>query len=143
MVSRFQTALWSQVSSSIYLLTFLGHLKTIILNAVPNIYPAAVYSARYISERFLPDKAIDLVDEAASSLRLTQESKPDELEALDREIMTLQIELESLKKETDVFSIERRAKVEGDLLVKRQMAEELTALWQAGAFFSLSLPVPW
>ncbi|KAH9479148.1 Heat shock protein 78, mitochondrial [Psilocybe cubensis] len=92
---------------------------------------AAVYSARYISDRFLPDKAIDLVDEAASSLRLAQESKPDELEALDREIMTLQIELESLKKETDVFSVERRGKVEGDLLVKRQMAEELTGLWQA------------
>ncbi|KAG6381855.1 P-loop containing nucleoside triphosphate hydrolase protein [Boletus reticuloceps] len=58
---------------------------------------AAVYGARYISDRYLPDKAIDLVDEAASALRLAQESKPDELEALDREIVTLQIELESLK----------------------------------------------
>ncbi|KAF9558351.1 P-loop containing nucleoside triphosphate hydrolase protein, partial [Agrocybe pediades] len=92
---------------------------------------AAVYSARYISDRFLPDKAIDLVDEAASSLRLAQESKPDELEHLDREIMTLQIELESLKKETDVFSVERRTKVEEDLLLKRQEAEALTAVWQA------------
>jgi ATP-dependent Clp protease ATP-binding subunit ClpB len=52
---------------------------------------AAVYGARYISDRFLPDKAIDLMDEAASALRLAQESKPDELEALDREIVTLQV----------------------------------------------------
>ncbi|KAI5987742.1 P-loop containing nucleoside triphosphate hydrolase protein [Pisolithus orientalis] len=91
---------------------------------------AAVYSARYISDRYLPDKAIDLVDEAASALRLAQESKPDELEALDREIMTLQIELESLKKETDVFSVERRAKLESDLQRKKGEAEELTAIWQ-------------
>ncbi|KIM39539.1 hypothetical protein M413DRAFT_447019 [Hebeloma cylindrosporum] len=92
---------------------------------------AAVYSARYISDRYLPDKAIDLVDEAASSLRLAQESKPEELQALDRDIMTLQIELESLKNETDVFSVERRTKVESDLLIKRQEADALTALWQA------------
>lgn len=90
-----------------------------------------MYSARYISDRFLPDKAIDLVDEAASALRLAQESKPDELEALDRDIVTLQIELESLKKETDVFSVERREKLEQDLLLKRQEAEQLTAVWQA------------
>jgi len=50
-----------------------------------------VYGARYISDRFLPDKAIDLVDEAASALRIAQESKPDELEALDRDIITLQV----------------------------------------------------
>ncbi|TFK37477.1 P-loop containing nucleoside triphosphate hydrolase protein [Crucibulum laeve] len=92
---------------------------------------AAVYSARYISDRFLPDKAIDLVDEAASSLRLAQESKPDELEALGREIMTLQIELESLKNETDVFSVERRMKVEEELLIKRQESDRLAAIWQA------------
>lgn len=54
---------------------------------------AAVYGARYITDRHLPDKAIDLVDEAASSLRLTLESKPDELEALDREIVTLQVSM--------------------------------------------------
>ncbi|KAJ7597632.1 P-loop containing nucleoside triphosphate hydrolase protein [Mycena floridula] len=92
---------------------------------------AAVYSARYVSERFLPDKAIDLVDEAASSLRLAQESRPDELEALDREIVTLQIELESLKKESDVFSVERRSKVEADLAAKREQAKQLTSVWQA------------
>ncbi|KAL4061946.1 P-loop containing nucleoside triphosphate hydrolase protein [Scleroderma yunnanense] len=91
---------------------------------------AAVYGARYISDRYLPDKAIDLVDEAASALRLAQESKPDELEALEREIMTLQIELESLKKETDVFSVERRAKLESDLQSKKAEAQELTAIWQ-------------
>lgn len=93
---------------------------------------AAVYSARYISERFLPDKAIDLVDEAASALRLAQESKPDELEALDREIMTLEIERESLRNEQDVFSVERRNKVEETLNAKREEAERLTAAWQAG-----------
>ena len=57
----------------------------------PELLLAAVYGSRYISDRFLPDKAIDLVDEAASALRLAQESKPDELEALDREIITLQV----------------------------------------------------
>ncbi|TFK62182.1 P-loop containing nucleoside triphosphate hydrolase protein [Pluteus cervinus] len=92
---------------------------------------AAVYSARYISDRFLPDKAIDLMDEAASSLRLAQESKPDELEKLDRDVMTLQIELESLKKEDDVFSVERRRKVEDELKRKKEEAEELTVIWQA------------
>ncbi|KAG9024973.1 chaperone ATPase hsp78 [Tulasnella sp. JGI-2019a] len=92
---------------------------------------AAVYGARYIPDRHLPDKAIDLVDEAASALRLALESKPDELEALDREIVTLQIELESLRKETDVFSVERREKVERDLLAKREEASKLTTTWQA------------
>ncbi|KAJ8585212.1 P-loop containing nucleoside triphosphate hydrolase protein [Rhizopogon salebrosus TDB-379] len=91
---------------------------------------AAVYGARYISDRYLPDKAIDLVDEAASALRLAQESKPDELEALEREIMTLQIELESLKNEVDVFSVERRTIVEEELRVKKEEAQELTAIWQ-------------
>lgn len=92
---------------------------------------AAVYGARYISDRFLPDKAIDLVDEAASALRLAQESKPDELEALDRDIVTLQIELESLKNETDVFSVERRNKVEDTLAKKRAEAARLEEVWNA------------
>ena len=86
---------------------------------------AAVYGARYTSDRFLLDKAIDLADEAASALRLAQESKPDEPEALDRDIMTLQIELESLKNETDVFSVERRAKVEDMLRRRREDAARL------------------
>ncbi|KAF8637008.1 hypothetical protein AX17_003105 [Amanita inopinata Kibby_2008] len=92
---------------------------------------AAVYGARYISDRYLPDKAIDLVDEAASAIRLAQESKPDELEALDREVITLQIELESLKNETDVFSVERRNAVEETLKAKREEASQLTAIWQS------------
>lgn len=107
-----------------------------IIEEIDNVMSSgAVYSARYISDRFLPDKAIDLVDEAASALRLAQESKPDELESLDRDIVTLQIELESLKKETDVFSVERRNKVEEDLLMKRQAAEALTSIWQAGELY--------
>ncbi|KAF8628075.1 hypothetical protein AX15_004106 [Amanita polypyramis BW_CC] len=95
------------------------------------IVTAAVYGARYISDRYLPDKAIDLVDEAASAIRIAQESKPDELEALDREIITLQIELESLKNEADVTSVERRKSVEGVLGEKRQQASKLTSIWQA------------
>ena len=95
---------------------------------------AATLSNRYITDRFLPDKAIDLVDEAASALRLAQESKPDELEALDRAIVTLQIELESLKNESDVFSVERREKVENELAEKRRQASELTVIWQAGPY---------
>ncbi|KIP01473.1 hypothetical protein PHLGIDRAFT_80531 [Phlebiopsis gigantea 11061_1 CR5-6] len=94
-------------------------------------HPPAVYGARYIADRFLPDKAIDLVDEAASALRLAQESKPDELEALDRAIVTLQIERESLKNESDVFSAERRAQVEDALRAKRDEAARLGAVWHA------------
>jgi hypothetical protein len=93
---------------------------------------AAVYSARCISDRFLPDKAIDLVDEAASALRLAQESKPDESESLEREIMTLQIELESLKNESDTFSVERKNKVEQELNEKREDAAALAGVWQTG-----------
>lgn len=125
MGSRFRTVPWSQVRTVVWLLTRV--LTTFFI-------AAAVYSARYISDRFLPDKAIDLVDEAASSLRLAQESKPDELEALNREIVTLQIELESLKNESDVFSVERKNKVEADLNVRKEEAEKLTALWQAGSY---------
>ena len=91
-----------------------------------------MYGARYISDRYLPDKAIDLVDEAASALRLAQESKPDELEALDRDVVRMEIELESLKAETDVFSVERRSKIEKDLKERKGKAEELTAIWQNG-----------
>lgn len=73
---------------------------------------AAVLSNRYINDRFLPDKAIDLVDEACAVLRLQHESKPDEIQRLDRAIMKIQIELESLKKETDPVSIERKEDLE-------------------------------
>lgn len=90
---------------------------------------AATYSNRYITDRFLPDKAIDLVDEAASALRLQQESKPDPIQALDREIMTIQIELESLRKETDVASKERREKLEEILIEKRKEVYRLNEIW--------------
>src|SRR5439155_25074333 len=73
---------------------------------------AAVRSNRYITDRFLPDKAIDLVDEAASRLRVELDSTPTEIDALDRRIRQLQVELDALKKETDPASRERRAKVE-------------------------------
>ncbi|MCJ1338228.1 chaperone ATPase hsp78 [Bachmanniomyces sp. S44760] len=90
---------------------------------------AASYSNRYITDRFLPDKAIDLVDEAASALRLQQESKPDAIQELDRQIMTIQIELESLRKETDVASTERRAKLAETLKSKQDQASKLTEVW--------------
>lgn len=90
---------------------------------------AATYSNRYITDRFLPDKAIDLVDEAASSLRLQQESKPDPIQELDRQIVTIQIELESLRKETDIQSTERREKLEALLGEKRKESAELTEKW--------------
>ncbi len=76
---------------------------------------AAVLSNRYISDRFLPDKAIDLIDEAASRRRVELDSTPTEIDALDRRIRQLQVELEALKKETDPASRERRAKVEQDI----------------------------
>lgn len=91
---------------------------------------ASTYSNRYITDRFLPDKAIDLVDEAASALRLQQESKPDVIRELDRDITTIQIELESLRKETDVSSCERREKLQDDLKTKQEEAGKLTEAWE-------------
>lgn len=91
---------------------------------------AATYSNRYITDRFLPDKAIDLVDEACSALRLQQESKPDAIRELDRQIVTIQIELESLRKETDVASRERRERLQILLKNKQEVADELTKTWE-------------
>lgn len=91
---------------------------------------AAAYSNRYITDRFLPDKAIDLVDEAASALRLQQESKPDAIRELDRSIMTIQIELESLRKETDIASKERREQLERNLTLKQDELGALTEAWE-------------
>ncbi|CAL9736564.1 heat shock protein 78, mitochondrial [Monosporozyma servazzii] len=90
---------------------------------------AATLSNRYINDRFLPDKAIDLVDEACAVLRLQHESKPDEIQKLDRQIMTIQIELESLKKETDPISEERRDKLKDDLDLKQKELTRLTQIW--------------
>lgn len=92
---------------------------------------AATYSNRYITDRFLPDKAIDLVDEASSALRLQQESKPDAIQELDRQIMTIQIELESLRKETDIASVERRDKLQSTLKEKQEATTKLTEKWEA------------
>ncbi|KAI8137453.1 P-loop containing nucleoside triphosphate hydrolase protein [Fennellomyces sp. T-0311] len=90
---------------------------------------AAIHAHRYISDRFLPDKAIDLVDEACSKLRLQQESKPEALEKLDRQIMTMQIELESLRKESDTLSVERREKLQSELDEKQKESERLSGVW--------------
>lgn len=96
----------------------------------PALVAAATYSNRYITDRFLPDKAIDLVDEAASALRLQQESKPDAIQELDRQIMTIQIELESLRKETDITSKERRERLEETLKQKQADVKVLTEKWE-------------
>ena len=92
---------------------------------------AATLSHRYITDRFLPDKAIDLVDEAASRLRMQIDSKPEELDALDREILQKQIEAEALKKEDDAASRDRLTKLEGELAEAQQKSAEMTAQWQA------------
>ncbi len=92
---------------------------------------AATLSHRYITDRFLPDKAIDLMDEAASRLRMEVDSKPEELDALDREILQKQIEAEALKKEDDAASQDRLAKLERELSELQQQSAGMTAQWQA------------
>ncbi|MDD9717571.1 ATP-dependent chaperone ClpB [Dinoroseobacter sp. PD6] len=92
---------------------------------------AATLSHRYITDRFLPDKAIDLVDEAASRLRMEVDSKPEELDALDREILQKQIEAEALRLEDDAASRERLASLEKDLSDLQQRSAEMTAQWQS------------
>ena len=92
---------------------------------------AATLSNRYITDRFLPDKAIDLMDEAASRLRMEVDSKPEELDALDREILQKQIEAEALKKEDDTASKDRLVKLEKELSGLQDRSTEMTAKWQA------------
>jgi ATP-dependent Clp protease ATP-binding subunit ClpB len=92
---------------------------------------AATLSNRYITDRFLPDKAIDLMDEAASRIRMEVESKPEEIETLDRRIIQLKIEREALKKETDAASKDRLANLEGELANLEQQSSGLTQRWQA------------
>jgi len=92
---------------------------------------AATLSNRYITDRFLPDKAIDLMDEAASRLRMQVDSKPEELDELDRRIIQLKIEREALKKETDAASADRLARLETELTSIEEEADALTARWQA------------
>jgi ATP-dependent Clp protease ATP-binding subunit ClpB len=91
---------------------------------------AAVLSNRYITDRFLPDKAIDLMDEAAARRRTEIESKPEELDKVDREIMTLEIERASLQKEKDPASKERLARLEKELADLKDRQKELQARWQ-------------
>ncbi|MBI9018350.1 MAG: ATP-dependent chaperone ClpB [Phycisphaerae bacterium] len=91
---------------------------------------AATLSDRYIADRFLPDKAIDLIDEAASRLRIENDSMPAELDQLRRQIMQLQIEKEALKKENDKASIERLAKLEKQLANLQEKDNGLSAQWQ-------------
>ncbi|TBN42478.1 ATP-dependent chaperone ClpB [Paracoccus subflavus] len=92
---------------------------------------AATLSHRYITDRFLPDKAIDLMDEAASRLRMEVDSKPEELDQLDRQILQMQIEAEALKKEDDSASRDRLERLEKDLSDLQQRSAEMTARWQA------------
>ena len=95
------------------------------------IVAAATLSNRYIADRFLPDKAIDLIDEAASRLRMQVDSKPEELDELDRRIIQLKIEQEALKKETDSASKERLVKLESELADLEERSASLTQRWKA------------
>ncbi|MBU3890234.1 ATP-dependent chaperone ClpB [Methylosinus sporium] len=95
------------------------------------IVAAATLSNRYISDRFLPDKAIDLVDEAGSRLRMQIDSKPEELDELDRRIIQLRIEQEALRKETDPASKDRLAKLETELAELTEKSSALTQRWKS------------
>ncbi|WP_065333650.1 ATP-dependent chaperone ClpB [Tritonibacter mobilis] len=92
---------------------------------------AATLSNRYITDRFLPDKAIDLMDEAASRLRMEVDSKPEELDALDRQILQMQIEEEALKLEDDAASKDRLDHLQKELADLQERSSEMTAQWQA------------
>ena len=94
------------------------------------IVSAATLSNRYITDRFLPDKAIDLMDEAASRIRMEVESKPEEIEGLDRRIIQLRIEEQALQKETDSASKDRLATLRKELSELEQQSSELTTRWQ-------------
>ena len=95
------------------------------------IVAAAALSNRYITDRFLPDKAIDLMDEAAARLRMQVDSKPEELDEIDRRIMQLQIEREALKKESDTASKDRLQKLEKELAEQEEKSAVITRNWQA------------
>ncbi|MDR2267907.1 MAG: AAA family ATPase [Holosporaceae bacterium] len=93
------------------------------------VIAACTYSNKYISDRFLPDKAIDLMDEAASRLKMVMDSKPEEIDELDRKIMQLKIEQEVLKKESDASSQERFAKIQSELESLEKQSLELNERW--------------
>jgi ATP-dependent Clp protease ATP-binding subunit ClpB len=92
---------------------------------------AATLSNRYITDRFLPDKAIDLVDEAASRLKMQIDSKPEELDAIDRDLMQMKIEREALKKESDTASKDRLARLEKSIAELEEKSKALTQRWEA------------
>jgi ATP-dependent Clp protease ATP-binding subunit ClpB len=106
-----------------------AHHKVRITDAA--LVAAATLSNRYITNRFLPDKAIDLVDEAAARLRMQIDSKPEELDNLDREIVRGKIEQEALKKERDAASKDRLKRLEKDLAGLQEKADALTAKWKS------------
>jgi ATP-dependent Clp protease ATP-binding subunit ClpB len=95
------------------------------------VVSAATLANRYLNDRKMPDKAVDLMDEAAASLRLQQESKPDAIEALDRKIMSKRIEVEGLRRETDKGSVERREKLEADIAESEVELNDLMERWNA------------
>ena len=106
----------------------LHHGVRILDNA---LVAAATLSNRYITDRFLPDKAIDLIDEAASRLRMQVDSKPEELDELDRRLLQLKIEREALRKEEDAASRDRLAKLEHELANLQERSDAMTAAWKA------------
>jgi ATP-dependent Clp protease ATP-binding subunit ClpB len=95
------------------------------------IVSAATLSHRYITDRFLPDKAIDLIDEAAARLKMQVDSKPEELDSIDREVVRLKIEQEALKKETDPGSKDRLKRLEAELKDLEKRSADLTSRWKA------------
>ena len=95
------------------------------------IVAAATLSNRYITDRFLPDKAIDLIDEAAARLKMQVDSKPEELDSIDREIVRLKIEQEALKKESDPGSKDRLKNLEGELKSLEKQSADITSRWKA------------
>src|SRR5205807_7937981 len=94
------------------------------------IVAAAMLSERYISDRFLPDKAIDLIDEAASRLRIEIDSMPTEIDEVDRRIQQLEIEQEALKSETDEASVARRDAIAAELADLRERSDAMKAHWR-------------
>src|SRR5215216_2578385 len=95
------------------------------------IVAAATLSNRYITDRFLPDKAIDLIDEAAARLKMQVDSKPEELDSIDREIVRFKIEQEALKKETDPGSKERLKRLDKELVALEKQSADLTSRWKS------------
>src|SRR6266542_4455109 len=105
------------------------HHKVRIQDAA--LVDAARLSHRYITDRYLPDKAIDLIDEAAARLKMQVDSKPEELDSIDREIVRLKIEQEALRKEADPGSKERLKRLEKELAALEKQSADLTARWKA------------